>query len=170
MGDWNVNASTDPSMVEMTSAGQGEAYDPLNPTNTSEDWEENNTYRALMSETDTDLRYRDDIQFVTSNVLNDTGTLNYVANSEHVFSNNGSVDEGGSVNSESNTALNDIEGHGPLTPAEVYAAENPDSGSDHLPVVADYTVAVPEPSTGILLVLGSMGLLAGRRRRNISQA
>jgi MYXO-CTERM domain-containing protein len=168
MGDWNVNASTDPSMVEMSSSGQGQAYDPLNPTNQSEDWAENSTYQGLETESDTDLRYRDDLQLVTSNVLNDSpGSLDYIANSEHAFGNNGGTAIYGSVNSGSNTALNDIIGNGPLTPSEVFNAENPTTGSDHLPVVADFSIVVPEPSSG-LLALAALGVLARRRRRNCS--
>jgi autotransporter-associated beta strand protein len=144
VGDWNVNASTDPSMVEMTSSGQGQAFDALNPTNASEDWAENSAYQGLMTESDTDLRYRDDIEFMTSNVLDDVaGNLDYVANSAHAFGNNGTTNEGSSVNSSSNTALNDIEGNGPLTPSEVFDAMNGSLGSDHLPVVADYSEALP---------------------------
>jgi MYXO-CTERM domain-containing protein len=144
MGDWNVNASTDPSMVEMSSVGQGQAYDPLNPTNQSEDWAENSTYQGLETESDTDLRYRDDLQLVTSNVLNDSpGSLDYIANSEHAFGNNGGTAIYGSVNSSNNSALNDIIGNGPLTPSEVFNAMNPSTGSDHLPVVADYSIETP---------------------------
>jgi len=151
MGDWNVNASTDPSMVEMSSQLiQGQAFDPLNPTNQSEDWAENSTYKGLMTESDTDLRYRDDLQLVTSNVLNDSGTLNYIANSEHAFGNNGSTAEGGSIDSGSNTALNDIVGNGSLTPTDVYNAMNPTTGSE------------PSLAVGAILLCG---LCLGRRRR-----
>jgi hypothetical protein len=104
------------------------------------------------------------LQLVTSNVLNDSGTLNYIANSEHAFGNNGSTAEGGSIDSGSNTALNDIVGNGSLTPTDVYNAMNPTTGSDHLPVVSDYTIAVPEPSLAVGAIL-LCGLCLGRRRR-----
>jgi hypothetical protein len=149
MGDWNVNASTDPSMVEMTSTGQGQAFDAMNPTNSSENWATNNAYLSLMTESDTDLRYRDDIQFMTSNVLNDAaGSLDYIANSMHVFGNNGTTTEGHSINSVANTSLNDIVGNSypgvaTLTPAQVLTAMNSGTGSDHLPVVGDYADTAP---------------------------
>ena len=40
------------------------------------------------------------------------------------------------------------------------------AASDHLPVVAEYRV-VPEPTVGVLLLIGSLGLL---RRRLLSRA
>jgi endonuclease/exonuclease/phosphatase family metal-dependent hydrolase len=166
MGDWNTNASTDPSLVTITGSGQGQGIDALNPTNASEDWETNATYKGLMTETDTDLRYRDDIQFMTSNVYNDAaGSLDYVANSAHAFGNNGTTAEGGSVAAAGNTALNDIVGNGALTTTQVFAAENGSLGSDHLPVVADYTIAtsVPEPTAALAFVVPA-GLMVRRRR------
>jgi autotransporter-associated beta strand protein len=143
VGDFNVDTSTDPSMVEMSSAGPGQAFDPLNPTNQSQDWSENSAFKGIMTETDGDLRYRDDLQLVTSNVLNDApGSLDYIANSLHAFGNNGSTAVFGNVNSTSNTALNDIVGNGSLTPSQVLAAMNKITGSDHLAVVADYSIDI----------------------------
>jgi autotransporter-associated beta strand protein len=151
VGDWNVDASTDPSMVEMSSSGQGQAFDALNPTNQSEDWAENSAYQGILTESDTDLRYRDDLQLMTSNVLNDSpGVLGYVANSAHSFGNNGNTAVYGTINSGSNTAINDILGHGSMSPINpavtvsgVFNAMNGSIGSDHLPVVADYSLALP---------------------------
>jgi len=51
-----------------------------------------------------------------------------------------------------------------LTPSEVLAAMNNTQGSDHLPVVADYMIAVPEPSSLAIVAVGSL-LLARRRSR-----
>ncbi len=143
VGDFNVDTSTDPSMVEMSGAGQGQAFDPLNPTNQSQDWSENSAFKGIMTETDGDLRFRDDLQLVTSNVLNDApGSLDYVANSLHAFGNNGNTAVFGNVNSTSNTALSDIVGNGSLTPSQVLAAMNKTTGSDHLAVVADYSIDI----------------------------
>ncbi len=148
VGDYNVDGSQEASYQTITAANspggvnQGQGFDPLNPTdNYNETWEYNSTYKGIMTEKDTDLEYRDDMQIMTGNVCNDSpGTLDYINNSLHAFGNNGSTAEGGSVNSTSNTALNDIIGNGSLTPSEVYAAMNPSTGSDHLPVVADYSI------------------------------
>ena len=148
VGDYNLDGSSEAMYQTLTAANspsgvnQGQAFDPLNPSdNYNETWEYNSTYKGIMTEKDTDLEYRDDLQTMTGNVFTDSpGTLDYIANSLHAFGNNGNTAEGGSVNSTSNTALNDIIGNGPLTPSEVYAAMNPNTGSDHLPVVADYSI------------------------------
>ena len=77
---------------------------------------------------------------MTSNVLNGTGAINYVANSLTALGNNGSS-KSATISSET-------------------------TSSDHLPVIADYTftVATPEPGTAMVVGLGMLGLI-GRRRR-----
>jgi autotransporter-associated beta strand protein len=141
VGDWNVDASTDPSMVEMSSAGQGQAFDPLNPTWASEDWAENSSYQGILTESDTDLRYRDDLELVTSNILNDgPGSPDYLSGSDHGFANNGTTAEGKSINQASNTALNDLPANPNPTRSQILDAMNSSIGSDHLPIVADYSL------------------------------
>lgn len=167
MGDWNVNGSTDPSMVEMSSTGQGQAVDALNPTNAAQTWETNATYQGIMSESATDLRYRDDLQLMTTNVYNGTaGGLEYVTGSDHSFGNNGTTAEGHSVNDGTDTALNsDLyqDGSSFITASQLYSYLT--TASDHLPVVADYTIAVPEPaSLGIFMFAGGALLTRPRRR------
>jgi endonuclease/exonuclease/phosphatase family protein len=179
VGDYNTDASTDLSYQTMTApnspsnVNQGQGFDPLNPTlNYNEDWEENSGYASLMTESDTDLRYRDDMQLMTGNVYNDaSGHLDYISGSEHPFGNNGGETEGASINAGTNSALNDTQGNGTqgfagtgtLTVSQILDAMNASLGSDHLPVVADYSIAVPEPATLGVLVCGSTILL--RRRR-----
>jgi autotransporter-associated beta strand protein len=146
VGDFNEDGSTEAAYQTMTAAkspsgvSQGAGIDPKNPTNNYNlSWGSSNV--SLLTETDTKLEYRDDLQLLTSNIYNDsTGYLDYVANSYHPFGNNGGTAYNGSVISSSNTALNDISGNGPLTPSQVLAAENKTLGSDHLPVVADYSL------------------------------
>ena len=143
VGDWNVDASTDPSMVEMSSSGQGQAFDPYNPTWSSEDWATTSKYQGIMSESDNDLRYRDDLQLVTSNVLNDgPGSPDYIAGSLHSFANNGSVAEGQNINQTGNTSLNDLPSNANPTRSQILTAMNKSVGSDHLPVVADYSLLI----------------------------
>jgi hypothetical protein len=166
MGDWNVDGSTDPSMTVMSATGQGQAFDPLNPTWASQDWAENNAYKAILTESDDDLRYRDDLQLMTANVLNDTpGSLNYIANSDHAFGNYGVTSEGGNIDSSANiAAMDDL--FGPLTASQILAAMNADEGSDHLPVVADYFIAIPEPaSLGVVMFAGTLFLRPRRGDR-----
>jgi autotransporter-associated beta strand protein len=124
---------------------QGQAFDPMNPTdNYSETWEYNATYQGIMTESDKNLEYRDDLETMTGNVYNDaTGNLDYISGSYHAFGNNGTTPEDGNTDSPStNTSLNDIVGNGPLTPTTVLGAMNKSLGSDHLPVVADYSLAL----------------------------
>ncbi len=150
VGDYNLDGSSEAMYQTLTAANspsgvnQGQAFDPLNPTdNYSLNWSENSTYKGILTESDNDLRYRDDLQTMTSNVLNDApGTLDYIANSYHAFGNNGSTAVFGNINSGSNSALNDIIGNGSLTPSQVFAAMNNSTGSDHLPVVADYSIGI----------------------------
>jgi autotransporter-associated beta strand protein len=150
VGDYNGDGSTEAAYQTITAANspggvnQGQAFDPLNPTdNYNETWALNSAYQGIMTESDNDLRYRDDLQLMTNNVFSDAaGTLDYIANSYHAFGNNGGTAVFGNVNSGSNTALNDIVGNGSLTPSQVLAAMNNSTGSDHLPVVADYGITV----------------------------
>lgn len=149
VGDFN-NSDTSgtpvPPLETLSATGNGEGYDPAS-FSTANQW---------LSESATDLRYRDDYQLMTSNVYNDTGAINYLSSSFHNFGNNGSVGSGGNVSS--GTAL-----AGLTNPSQSAVLNALTTASDHLPVVADYSFVVPEPSTGLLL-LGAMGII-GRRRR-----
>jgi hypothetical protein len=174
-GDFNVDASSEAMYETITAASapdsitQGAGVDPLNVSdNYTETWQLNNLYRGIMTESDSDLRYRDDFEMMTSNVYNDTGTLNYVANSYHAFGNDGSINEGGNIDTlPTNTALSDLVG--PLSASTVLNAMQSSLGSDHLPVVADYTIAIPEPATASLL-LAAGAILACRRNRRAGNA
>jgi hypothetical protein len=144
-------------------ASQGQAIDPLNTTdNYNESWQLNSQYQGILTESAGDLRYRDDLETMTANIFDDVpGNLDYVAGSYHAFGNNGTTPEGANVDNPGvNTSLNDIIGNGSLSPSQVLAAMNGSIGSDHLPVVADYTIAIPEPSCIGILALAS--LLLGR--------
>jgi endonuclease/exonuclease/phosphatase family metal-dependent hydrolase len=133
MGDFNIGAASEAAYVTLTASGQGQAIDPftwINPTPVN-----------LMSWASTGIRYRDDFQLMSSNVASNAPVagLHYINGSCRVFGNNGSVPIGGSVNSQSNTALNDLVG--PISAASVRSALT--TASDHLPVVADYLVITP---------------------------
>ena len=175
VGDFNLSGSAAitsgsqsvSAYQTMTAAGQGQAVDPLNtnPQNNNETWDDNPTYAAWLTETDTNLQYRDDLQLMTQNVFNGLGPgLAYVPGSLMAFGNNGSVGVDGDVNSGSNTALNDLEPNPPISAATLLSDLT--TASDHLPVVADYTFAVPEPCAATLLLVGTSWLLlvVGARR------
>ncbi len=155
-GDLNSNPP-EAEFTNFTAAGQGQAFDPLNFSTSTQYW----------TDSATDLRYRDDYQLMTVNVLSGgSGAINYVAGTLLSFGNNGTTPSGGNVNNGSNTALaymTSANGYNP-TGAQVLAAL--DTASDHLPNVADYTFTpVPEPGYVSLLSAGSAFVLYYRIRR-----
>src|SRR5262249_32742345 len=75
-GDYTLDASTDAAyqtLAAATSPGgvnQGAGFDPLNrPGN----WATNSAFKDIMTESATNLRFRDDFELNTQNVLNSTG-------------------------------------------------------------------------------------------------
>ena len=143
MGDFNLDGSTEAAYKTLTATGTAQLIDPLNASNNYNETWDTSTYLTLLTEADTSLAYRDDIQFMSAAVYNGTSTtgLHYVAGSFNIFGNNGTVPLNQSVNQTSNTALNGLVGS--VTPASARAALT--TASDHLPVVADYTVVSPTP-------------------------
>ena len=154
-GDFNTTSSSDASYTTLTASGIGQAFDPLNSPGT---WDNNSSFRGIMTESATDLRFRDDFELLTQNVLSDSSGLMYLAGSYHTFGINGSTQVNGSVNSPSNTAL---AGLGASEQASVLSALT--TASDHLPVVADYSINVPEPTAAAIVC--AIGLLRLCRRR-----
>jgi hypothetical protein len=149
VGDYNVTGSGEASYLAIVATNapngiaQGEGYDPLNyPVSTNIDWGINSLL-AMKTESATDLRYRDDLQVMTSNVyFGAAGGLALVAGTYHAFGNNGTTPYEGSANSGSDTALNnDLESNAPISASSLYADLT--TASDHLPIVADYTIPVP---------------------------
>ena len=129
MGDLNSSTTSETYYQNYTAAGQGQAFDPENPTNSDPG---TSPAANLLTESSTSLEYRDDYQLMTSNVLNDSANgLSYVSGSYHAFGNNGSIASGGDLTSSSNTALSGLADR-----AAVIAALG--TASDHVPVVADY--------------------------------
>ena len=104
-----------------------------------------NSLLSYKTESATNLRYRDDIQAMTSNVYSGVaGGLSLVSGTYHTFGNNGTTPYKGSVNSGSDTALNnDLQANPPISASQLYSDLT--TASDHLPVVADYTIVVPDP-------------------------
>ena len=138
-GDLN-SAPPEAEFTDFTASGQGEAYDPLSFS----------TAVQYYTESSTDLRYRDDYQLLTDNVLTGTGTIGYVSGSLHAFGNNGTTPSGGSVDSGSDTALNNdlVQDGGTFISASTLYGDLT-TASDHLPAVADYTI-VAAPTIGSL--------------------
>ena len=87
-----------------------------------------------------------------------TGGLALVPGTYHVFGNNGTLPYKGTVNSGSNTALNNrLVTNGPvfISAAQLYLDLT--TASDHLPVVADYTIPITVPAPVLQSVTGTGG-------------
>lgn len=141
VGDFNLDGSTEDAYQTLTT--NGPLADPLNinPQNNNETW---NTiaYKAIMTDSTSSLSYRDDLELMTPAVYTGTAPtgLHYVAGSCRTFGNNGTTTLGKSTNLSTNTSLN-TNFNGPITASNTLSSLV--SGSDHLPVVADYFVATP---------------------------
>ncbi|MGD0058776.1 MAG: putative Ig domain-containing protein [Verrucomicrobiia bacterium] len=142
--------------IANSATGQGQGVDPLNilwtpytSASPNINWSvstTNTNILFMMSEESYELRYRDDLQVMTSNVYYDVaGGFQYVPGTYHSFGNNGSFTWGTSVNSGGNTALSDLDTN--LTKVTGLSAavllEDLTGASDHLPTVADYTIPIP---------------------------
>jgi DNA/RNA endonuclease G (NUC1) len=147
-----------PNVSPRTSQGQG--VDPLNilwgpytSAATNINWGSSTTSTSILfmlTDASTGIKYRDDLQIMTSNVYYDVaGGLQYVQGSFHAFGNNGSFTYGSSVNSSGNTALKDLDAT--LTNLYKLSAStllaDLTTASDHLPTVADYTVPIGSGGT-----------------------
>jgi hypothetical protein len=111
----------------------------------------------MESDSATNLRYRDDLEVMTTNVYYGApGGFKYVPGTYHVFGNNGTTPYYSSVNSGSNTSLNNrLMTNGPvfISAAQLYL--DLANASDHLPVVADYTIPLPVPVITSFSLAGS---------------
>jgi hypothetical protein len=157
VGDYNISSSSEVSYQTILAAAapngivQGAGIDPMNPTDQTINWAVSTTSTnilAMETEEDYDLRYRDDLQVMTTNVYYGApGGFSYVPGTYHVFGNNGTVAYKGTVNTGANTALNNqLVTNGPVfIPASQLLLDLTDA-SDHLPVVSDYTIPMPVPA------------------------
>jgi len=157
VGDYNVENSGEPmyqTILSNTAPNgilQGQGIDPLNPTNNPNiNWSVSTSATnilVMLSEHSYELEYRDDLQVMTTNVyFGIAGGLALVPGTYHAFGNNGTTPYYGSVNSGSDTSLNNrLATNGPvfISAAQLYLDLT--NASDHLPVVADYTIPLPAP-------------------------
>ena len=165
VGDYNITTSGEASYQTILSntapngIQQGQGIDPLNATDAMNiNWGTSTTATNILAmETDSamNLRYRDDLQVMTTNVyFGVAGGLRFVPGTYHVFGNNGTTPYKGSVNSGSNTALNsDLASGALISASQLYLDLT--NASDHLPVVADYTIPLPAPVITSFSLAGS---------------
>jgi hypothetical protein len=167
VGDYNITTSGEASYQTILSniapngIHQGQGIDLLNVTGAMNiDWGTSTTDTNLLAmKTDSamDLRYRDDLQLMTTNVyFGMAGGLALVPGTYHVFGNKGTTPYKGSVNSGSNTALkSDLAPGAPISASQLYLDLT--NASDHLPVVADYTIPITVPAPVFQSVAGTRG-------------
>jgi PKD repeat protein len=164
LGDFNMTGSSEPgyqTLVAVNSPGgvaQGQGFDPYNPSGANNiNWSADSNL-SEKTEEDYSLHYRDDYQLSTSAVYNATaGGLALVPNTYHGFGNNGSVGYEDSVDGGNNTALNsDLAPGSPISASQLYL--DLIGASDHLPVVADYTIPVPPPAAAFSFSINTNGL------------
>jgi hypothetical protein len=168
VGDYNPDDnSSEPAYQTILSSSspdgvyQGQGIDPLNVTgNPNIDWSDPTTdtnILFMLTEEDYDLRYRDDLQVISSNAYYDVpGGLQYVPGTYHAFANNALLAYGGSVSTNGDTALNNnLVTNGPvfINASQLYIDLT--GASDHLPVVADYTIPMPAPGISNLSLAGT---------------
>lgn len=157
VGDYNVDNSGEPmyqtilSNIAPNGIRQGQGIDPLNPAdNPNINWSTSTTdtnLLVMLTEQSYNLEYRDDLQVMTTNVYYGAdGGLKYLPGSYHTFGNNGTTPYLGTISSRANTSLNNrLMTNAPafINAAQLYLDLT--DASDHLPVVADYTIPLPAP-------------------------
>ena len=157
VGDYNpTGGSTEAGYQTMVATSapngvqQGQGFDPLNPSGAAGiDWGVD-SLPFLKTESATSLLYRDDLQLMTSDVFYGVpGGLALVPGTYHAFGNNGTTAYGDSVNSGSNTALTNLMAGAPIPASTLY--QDLTTASDHLPVVADYTISLSPPTSTLQL-------------------
>lgn len=155
MGDFNMLGSSEGAWAKMGDIGNGQAFDVAESPG---EWRDNLAFSGLHTQhPGAAMDDRFDLMFVTDEMLDGTG-IHYLAGSYRVFGNNGMHTLNGRVDSGSGAATTVL--------AALAAA------SDHLPIVADYSV--PEPSAlflaGLAVILVGEMRFALRIKRVIGQA
>jgi len=154
VGDFNLYSSNEGAFQAFVGAGNGQAFDPINsPGN----WSNSSSFRGIFTQSPSStgsgelagggLDDRFDFQLVSGEVLDGTG-FDYLANSYRAFGNNGSVAVNGSINSGTNTALAGL-------PNRLEVLDLLTTVSDHLPVVADYTMPTSQGLTALSTTAGT---------------
>jgi hypothetical protein len=154
VGDFNTGIAAEGMYVTLIESGPNQAIDPVNPAgNTNLTWDSNSAL-GVKTFSPTAIHYRDDYQMMTTNVYyGNSGGLALVSDTYHVFGNNGTTPYTNSVNSPANTALNKLCPGSTINAPQLFL--DLANASDHLPVVADYTIPVPAPRIADVTVSGT---------------
>jgi len=146
VGDFNMKGSTESAYANLRMSGAGQMFDVANATE-NVTWNGNLAFKSLHSQDPrTNMDDRFDIQFGSNEVFDGVG-FEYVANSYHVFGNNGSHTMFQSITTGTGASATVL--------SALVAA------SDHLPVVADYQVIVSTPNVRIRETLGGTKVAEG---------
>ena len=146
-GDWNITGgSSEQTYLTLIAASPapGQAMDPINPAH---NWSNSgSTNKNLFTESATGISARFDLQLPNSAVAYENVSNNFtmpglqlVPGTFTPFGNNGSIARNAAVTNGSNTALSD------LTPSSYRSSilTALTTATDHLPVVADYSIVPP---------------------------
>jgi hypothetical protein len=157
VGDLNTGDASEQMYGILTAPGTNQLLDPLNTGRSLTTNFDSSATRGILTDSSTDLQYRDDYQMMTTNVYFGTaGGLSLVPGAYHAFGNNGTVTYQHSVNSAGNTALNNnLVTNGPVFVSAAQLLIDLTGASDHLPIVADYTIPVPAPVLNQVSVSGN---------------
>ncbi len=151
VGDFNTYTSFEAGYQRLLSAGNGQAFDPINRPGS---WHTSPAFVDIFTQAPTNtpppglagggVDDRFDFQLATGALFDSYG-LDYRFGSYHTFGVNGSVPVNGNVNDPRSTALPDLSNR--LTLLDLLTTV-----SDHLPVVADYLVGLGVRPRGVLAV------------------
>ena len=157
VGDFNTGDASEQMYSILTAPGTNQLMDLLNPARSLTTNFDDSATPANLTESAMFLQYRDDYQIMTTNIFYGTGGgLTYVAGTFHAFGNNGTTPYFGSVNSGANTALNNrLATNGPVFIPAGQLYLDLTNASDHLPVVADYTIPMPVPRISSFSLAGT---------------
>jgi hypothetical protein len=161
VGDFNTGDAGELMYQALTAPGTNQLIDPLNPARNLTTNFDGSAALSNLTDSDTYLQYRDDYQMMTTNVYYDTvGGLALVPGTYHAFGNNGTTVYQSTVNSGANTALNNLVTNGPVFVNASQLLVDLTGASDHLPIVADYTIPIPAPSIANVNYAGSDFILS----------
>jgi endonuclease/exonuclease/phosphatase family metal-dependent hydrolase len=175
-GDYNpFNNTSDPGyagVIAGTGTHNNHGIDPLNPTNATQAWDTsaNKRFDTLSPATSAfftgqstaGMQFRDDM-LLDSPGVQSGNAIQYLTNSFVNFGNTNTHTYGSAITTGSAaTFAAELSGYSTAQASTVLTQLA--QASDHLPVVADYTVTpVPEPSSLALVGVVVVGLVAHRR-------
>jgi hypothetical protein len=147
VGDFNTGDASEAMYAILTVPATNQLMDPLNLARSLTTNFDGSTTPGYLTESADFLQYRDDYQMMTTNIFYGTGGgLALVPGTYHPFGNNGTTAYFGSVTDAGNSALdNHLVTNGPVFISAAQLYTDLINASDHLPVVADYTIPVPAP-------------------------